>query len=408
MSQPNGAFGTGGTVRVRAPRIAELGDRTRISYPVDGMGPPELWFEVDAAHGDLVADASDSAVVTLLAAAMEVGKDLVLEGPMSARLYWHLRTTVMPVVRRQLPFLQPIRVLAEGGWTGSVPAGSGVLMGFSCGVDAFAAVLDHLLDEDIREEDRISHFVFSNVGQAGYGEKAPVRAEERWQRVSRAAREMDRPLLRVNSNAAEFYSAMYDARLNWIAALTLRNAAVPLLLQAGIRRFLFASSHSWKDVRVGPTKDMTVADPILLPALGTERVELSPVGTEFTRVEKTRAIAGMPTAQQYLDVCIMVGEDTNCSECEKCLRTILTLELLGRLDDFRTRFDLEVYRRHRTTFMARVLAERKAMYHLEIQSLMRESRATLPASARIKAGLLRIWRIVPHHLRRRLRGMSMV
>lgn len=408
MSQPSEAGGGKGTIRIQAPRIEDRGDWIRVCYRVDGIGPPELWFDVDAAHGDFVAHASDSAVATLLAAAMEVGKDLVVQGPISARLHWHIGNTVIPVVRRQLPFLQPVRVLAEGGWNGNRSGGSAILTGFSCGVDAFSAIQDHLLRQDIRVEDRITHFVFSNVGQAGYGENAPVRAEERWQRVKRAAEELGLPILHVNSNAPEFYPPEYDARLNWIGALTLRNSAVPLLLQAGVRRFLFASSHSWRDVRVGPTEDMTEADPILLPALSTERVELSAVGTEYTRVEKTRAIAGMPNAQRYLDVCIMEGGDTNCSKCEKCLRTLLTLELLGQLHAFESRFDLGVYRLHRKGFIARVLAEREDLLHLEIQDLMDGSGAPLPASARTIAILLRIWRVVPHSLRRRLPGLGVV
>jgi hypothetical protein len=122
-------------------------------------------------------------------------------------------------------------------------------------------------------------------------------------------------------------------------------------------------------------------------------------------VEKTRAVADMPLARKYLDVCIMEGGNINCSKCEKCLRTILTLELLGRLDEFNSRFDLGAYRRGRIGFIARVLTEREDLFHLEIQDLIRKSGASLPASARILALLLRIWRIIPHGFRRRLRGL---
>jgi hypothetical protein len=278
-------------------------------------------------------------------------------------------------------------------------------MGFSAGVDAFSSLKDHLLDPEIFDEDRITHLVFSSVGQAGYGPNAPRRAEERFDRVSRATKNLGLPLLHVTSNGAEFYPPEYDSRLNWIGTLTLRNSAVPLLLQAGIRRFLFSSSHSWEDLRIGPTKDMTIGDPVLLPALSTERIDLISVGAEYTRVEKTMAIGGLPLAQEFLDVCIMVGDDVNCSKCEKCLRTILTLELLGKLDEFSERFDLEEYRKHRTHFIARVMTERRSLYHLEIKELLKETRFPIPPAARLEAALLRIWRLVPHALRRRLRGL---
>jgi hypothetical protein len=203
------------------------------------------------------------------------------------------------------------------------------------------------------------------------------------------------------SNLPDFYPDLHDSPLNWAAALPLRNSAVPLLLQRGIRRFLFASSYSWSAIRVFDSSDMTKADPILLPALSTERTELCSVGTEHTRVEKTRRIAGLELARKYLDVCIMEG-DRNCSACEKCLRTLLTLELNGSLNEFRDRFDLEVYARHRDEFIARVLVEEHAPFHLEIRDFMRGVGFHPPARAKALALALRTWRLVPHGLRKRV------
>jgi len=394
-----------GEIRIHAPSVDVHGGVQRIRFRVEGLQSPELWFDVRTAQEGLVAQTCDPAVVTLLAAAMDAGKNLVVQGPMSARLHWSIHNTVIPVVQRQLPFLQPIRVVAEGGRERAEPGGAGVLMGFSCGVDAFSALRDHFLGPDIDEEDRITHLVFCHLGHSGYGRGAPHRAEERWSRAARAAERLGLPLLRVDSNGPDFYPREYDSRLNWMATLTLRFSAVPLLLQAGMRRFLCSSSHSWEDLRIGPTYDMTIGEPVLLPALGTERVDLVSVGAEYTRVEKTKAIGGIPLAQDFLDVCIMVGDDVNCSRCEKCLRTILTLELLGRLDGFSRRFDMGEYRKHRTDFIARVLAERTSPYHLEIRELLRGQNSPVPLSARLKAALLRVWRLVPHDLRRRLRGL---
>ena len=85
------------------------GDRTRITYDVQGLAASELWFEVDGAYGEFVDDSCDAAVVALLVAAMIAEKPLRVEGPVSARLAWGVRNILIPVVTRQLP-LAPIEV----------------------------------------------------------------------------------------------------------------------------------------------------------------------------------------------------------------------------------------------------------------------------------------------------------
>ncbi len=393
------------SVRVHPPEFLDRGEWIRVLYRVEGLGPGELWFDVDAEYRDFLSNSCDPALAALMAAAMASGKPLRLEGPTSARLLWHVRNTVTPVVTRQLPFLAPIQVTAAEARSEWEDGGSGILTGFSCGVDSFSAIQDHLLDESVPREERVTHLLFSHVGHHGYGPEVDERADQRWRRIKEGAEDLGLPILRVVSNTPEFYPPQYDSRLNWIAALTLRNSAVPLLLQMGVRRFLFASSHSWRDIGVFPSKDSTKADPILLPALGTERTELCAVGTEYTRVEKTRRIAEMGLAQKHLDVCIMEG-GRNCSWCEKCLRTLLTLDLLGFLEKYENRFDLKEYRKRRNEFIARVSVERDETLHFEIQDLMKSIDFRPPPGARALAFLLKAWRVVPHDLRRRIRGFG--
>ncbi len=260
-----------GVIRIQAPRTERRDDWVRVIFPVDGIEPSELWFDVDAAHQHFVTESCDSAVAALLIAAMAVGKPLIIQGPISPKLLWNIHNTVIPVALRQLPFLHPIRVFAEEGMEGDGRSGSAILTGFSCGVDSFSAIQDHLLSETISDRDRVTHLLFSHIGHHGYGGDIDTRVAERWERVRKASGELGLPIVRVYSNTPEFYPQEYDSQLKWAAALTLRNSAVPLLLQSGVRRFLFASSHAWRDIHVGPTRDMTFADPILLPVMGTER-----------------------------------------------------------------------------------------------------------------------------------------
>ena len=62
-------------------------------------------------------------------------------------------------------------------------------------------------------------------------------------------------------------------------------------------------------------------------------------------MQKTLLVAELPVARQSLTVCTGVTPDgRNCSTCDKCLRTELTLEIAGHLDAFDERFDLGAFR----------------------------------------------------------------
>ena len=59
-----------------------------------------------------------------------------------------------------------------------------------------------------------------------------------------------------------------------------------------------------------------------------------------TRYEKTERIADNHLAQKYLDVCFCFN---NCGKCSKCRRTLLTLDLLGKVQEFGQIFDVDAF-----------------------------------------------------------------
>ena len=389
---------------VHPPKVSRREDWVRVGYPVDGLAQPELWFDFDAEFEGFFADSSDAALAALLVAAMEAKRPLHIHGAVSARLAWHMNNTVLPVISRQIPFLPAPSVTVEEARVDWSSRGNAILTGFSCGVDSLSVIQDHFLNPGIADQEKVTHLLFSHVGHHGHGHDVHEIAENRYRRVKGGAELLGLPLLRVTSNTPDFYTKQYNARMNWLATMVVRNSSVPLLLQGGIRRFLVGSSNEWSSIGVFPTTDMTTADPILLPALGTERTEICGLGHEYTRVEKTRRITELELARNYLDVCIMEGH-RNCSRCEKCLRTQLTLELLGELEAFSGRFDAEVYQRHRDEFIARVWVDRGKRFHDELRELMGEVGFSPPLRAKTFSWLLRGWRLVPEGLRRRMKGV---
>lgn len=73
------------------------------------------------------------------------------------------------------------------------------------------------------------------------------------------------------------------------------------------------------------------------PLWSTESVRITHVGAEQWRASKLLEMVDEPLVQQHLRVCLYQRERRpNCGRCEKCIRTMLILEAVGRLRDFCT------------------------------------------------------------------------
>ncbi len=404
------------------PNPPELddGEWIRITYPLEGFSQPALWFEVDARYESWISSSCDAAVTVLVILAMKEAVDIQVDGHLSPRFWWNLHNTVIPILNQQRPEHSIIRVHADtftgAPQPGGTPPGDhAVVTGLSCGVDSFSVLADHLMAPDLREEDTITHLLFNDIGSHGVTpEEAKERAAIRWRRVRAAADDLNRPVVRVRSNQTELFGYWPNIILQFDHTLTVRNASVALLLQKGIRRWMLASGMKWDDVSAGEHLHQPVAEPIFLPALSTERVEMYSVGCSYTRVEKTAQIADQEVVRNHLDVCYRPGDGlNNCSDCSKCVRTLLTLDFLGKLDGFEKTFDLDLYRKNRRRHIMENLAKREEIYRSEIVALWDEVGYTPSLGIRMQAWALRTflalpqrWQEIAYGVRRRWRRLT--
>jgi hypothetical protein len=73
--------------------------------------------------------------------------------------------------------------------------------------------------------------------------------------------------------------------------------------------------------------------PLLDPYYSSSSLSIEHHGRHMNRFEKTRLVSDWPEGLNNLLVCTSKrASDTNCGECEKCVRTILALCALGKLE----------------------------------------------------------------------------
>lgn len=370
-------------MKISAAQITQEHNHTVYRVSVESAkGDNTLWYSVHSRFGDLVSESLDAPCAALLIPAMASGEDIHLGGTVSERLFYNLSGPLQSVLRHVMPALRPVKICAKDVHGGKPRAASGVATGFSGGIDSYCVLADHHYSS-VSDGFRVTHLLFNNVGSHGEGSRGEKLFQERYRRLLPAADVLGLPFLMVNSNV----DAFYGGQLDFLQTHTLRNTSVALLLQEGIGRYLYASSHEYAAAFVGPANAMGYTDSITLPLLSTKTLDAFSTGSEYTRVEKTLRVAQIPDSYGTLDVC---AEDkntsgyTNCSACFKCLRTLATLEIAGYLERYSQVFDLEIYKRHRIGFFTELLQSQEPLLR-EIAQFAKERDFPFPRSSRVAA-----------------------
>ena len=328
-------------MRISPAQLREDGPVVTVSASIEVDGKSHtLWYSVEREHaGWLTRDRQDAFVVALLPLAMKRPEDLHVEGALSERLFYNLTNYYIRILSASIRSLHAVRVAPEQlAATRIEPAPRGVAAGFSGGVDSFSLLADHL-DGAVPDGFRLTHLLYNNVGSHGRGGRQLF--EDRYRRLLPLARSLGLPFIKVDSNLDELVDTPF------LQTHSLRNISVVLLLQRLIGRFYYASAYRYQDCFVGETSELAHTDPFAIHLLSTESTDCISTGCQYSRVEKTERLAELALSRRYLDVCVRSSDGTNCSGCWKCARTLLTLEILGLLDQYDQVFDLDEYRRIR-------------------------------------------------------------
>lgn len=364
-------------MKIRAPKLLEKGRQFIYQSDIEmGNAVRSLWYSVDRDYKDMFSDRSDAVLVALLIPAMEKGEDIYIEGQVSTNLYYSIMGPLQSVLCRMLPFLKHIHIHVND-LTDEVYANPrGVLTGFSGGVDSYCVLADHYFDTKVPDSYKITHLLFNNVGSHGDADKGSELFNKRYNRLTSISSGFETPFVKVDSNVDSFYS-----HVTWFQPThSLRNTSVALLLQKGIGTYLYASAYSFSDVFIGPSEDIAYADVVILPMLSTRNLEVKSVGSEYTRAGKTIRVAAVPESYTSLDVCVNSDNQTggiNCSSCWKCLRTLATLEIAGKLQHYEGIFNLAIYKQHRSAYFTKVLTSDDVLMK-DIVSLARDKNFAFP------------------------------
>ncbi len=363
-------------------KAVKSAESTVLSAKISYQGKEdECFYSVPAEYADMSdLESSNCFLVGMLYPAMRYGEDIHVEGTVSAKLLFNLNEYLIPLMAMCDSRLKRISVAAQTTDASYRAGAKAVGTGFSGGIDSFSTIFDHFA-RPTPEGFKLTHLFFFNVGAHGIPKKPgdleaiDGKFRARYVKLGAFPKEVGLPFVPVDSNVHKFHPWGH------LEVATLATVSAALFLQNGIRRYYLASAgHPYIQLwhYLGEPRrpdDIAYLNAFLLPWLSTESLDFIDDGGFYDRSQKTVLVSGYEPASRHLNVCSNHDTlDTNCSICPKCCRTLLTLEILGKIDEYKAVFDVEKYRREaRRLYIAQTLVNAKReMFYRHIVDLARE------------------------------------
>ena len=358
-------------IHIGKPHIEPHGQshaRLVASVAIDG-NEADVWFEVENKYAQyLCSERADAYLVAVLNYAMRHHHDIVCDAPVGEYLYYQINTCLIDALAKGSPRMYRTVITAPVD-SSSLPCASAVATGISCGIDSLHVLAE--CSDDSLPHHKLTHLTFNNVGSHGEGEQALKLFEERKKRARAFADEYGYEFVESNSN-------LMDVVLqNHYLTHTFSSGFAVLALQKLYAVYYYASSKTLLEFSVidNDKKPNSCYEILTLSCFSTDKLRIYSEGANLSRMEKTARVIAYKPSYDYLNVCLVTSE--NCGRCEKCARTLLSLDALGALDLYRNVFDIDYYRSH-PSYYFRILLWEYYKGHSEYLDLYPRFRKRIP------------------------------
>lgn len=329
-------------ITIKAPYLQKNGEKSRCICKIHVDDEVRtVWFEVDEQYEQyLVTERADAYVIGLLHWCMSNKHDIKCEVPITEELLYNIRTILIPSLVKHTNNLYNISIEAD---VAPALGGNEIGTGCSCGIDSFDAIFKHYKTEYPNLD--LTYLCINNVGAfnecySEYG-KEKVK-EERYEKVDVVACELGLPIVKTESNFADVFPQIH------LYTHTFSSMFAVYMLKKMWKIYYYASSGL--DYSHFTFSDLECAhyELLSLQCFSISSLRIYSEGGEKERIDKTKDIVDFKPAQKYLHVCL--SKPYNCGICSKCCRTLVTLDYLDKLDNFKAVFDIEYYKDHRTQY----------------------------------------------------------
>jgi hypothetical protein len=326
-------------MRIVDPRKTVVNGRARVAatsiWEDNDRAPTEICLETRGAGVGAIQPNPDAFLLACAIPAMEYGERRVsVEGAVCAELRNGLQTSFI-TIRHWFPELSEPTLEATEGFRAAVPPAAPRVAAFWSGrINSLATIrsnrIDYPLDHPASIRDGL--FVFG-LDPGDFAAGQPV--ADRLARFDRSligfeglARETGVELVRVSTNLR----AAFEDDRSWV--LRGAGAGLAAVAHAFSSRFSRALLPSTGLTESWPPAG---AHPLLDPNYSSAALEIRHDGYGQSLLSKTAMVADWAAGMAVLECCDRseAAPGQNCGRCAQCVRTMIHLAALGKLEDTR-------------------------------------------------------------------------
>jgi hypothetical protein len=317
---------------IHQPEIRKKEGMVILSTPIEFSNsieniPKELWFSFPEKFEPYITPRIEAFLLGIMIPAMHYRENIELRGAFSPKLAYNLRDLMH--LFHKTSKLSPINIRyqsLEVFQPSQDPIG--VMTSFSGGVDSMYSLYAHLAENEPIPEARITHGLLIH----GYNDfDIALNDHVYFERIQKQYLdlfgELGLELVVAKSNAYLFSKF----RISWNLGYIPTQIAFVYLLSNLVKRFYHPTDGDYVEVNR--------ADPDYSAFLSNETFDVINHTVQKTRFQKVEAISQWRPAHKNLRVCLKWDKqkvDINCSECHKCLSTMVLLEMTGAYEKFTT------------------------------------------------------------------------
>lgn len=341
-----------------APYIENAGTRKRlcskITFASEGnTWETVVWFEVDEEYAQyLCIGRQDAVLIAVLSYAMHNHHDIICEQVVSEELLYKVVQFYVPIIAKQLPEWNSAITIQASTTTDCLPNAKAVGAPVSCGVDSFYTIYENL--NPIVPKMKLTHLVLLNAGGTGNSgdDKPRIWFHEKIEAIQPYVDSTGLAYVKMDTNLNEFYDAGEEGCHHSSAC---RITGCILALQHLFGIYHFPSGVTLDEFEF--SADPHYFDLFNLHCFSNENLTFYSSGMQLKRIEKVAAICNYEPTYDYLNVCNH-GFD-NCSDCEKCVRTMMELFANDSLDLYKAVFNVEYFKKNYWKLVGRYVGDKE-------------------------------------------------
>jgi len=294
-----------------------------------------LWVDVPSMYGESLSEMGNPWLLAMLPIAASLGEDIELSLPVDALLLESLKG-VLAIWREWYPDLHDVQIrcpVKAYSVQDKALAGKRTVAFFSGGIDSYFSVVRRMPGNELgipavgKVDDLLTVWGFD----VGVHDEVQFRPLGNILAQHASDLNLNHIIVRTNLRDIPIFKKQWGPLTHAVGLVF-----IALLLDVLYERVVIGSSDTYAYLTPWGSH------PMLDILFSTSSLQVIHDGASYSRMEKTAFVSRIPFVGRALHVCQALGS-TNCSQCEKCLRSMIAIDILDAKDAFLGAFDWSLY-----------------------------------------------------------------